>query len=267
MEARTRVGSTISTVWSITLALVSFGVQGAPVRAKSAIVADGVGRAEIVIAERPARAVSLAARELQGYIDKITGARLAIVTEPSVDMPGQIFVGESPHAERMGVTAAGLEHDAFRMVSGEDWLALVGNDDDFQPIEPWARSRSQWQNQKQAEWDELTGRYWRDPVGAGLYRYSSDALDLWRYDKRGSLNAVYEFLRSLGVRWYMPGELGEILPETDTIALPEVDRTVEPDMEMRTMNFARFGANVPTEDILWYLRLGTSRANLRRAKR
>lgn len=142
MEARARVSLTISIVWSLALALVSSGLQGAPVRAQAAIVADGEAQAEIVIAEQPPRAVKLAARELQTYIDKITGARLAIVTEPSDDGLVQVFVGESPYAERAGITAEGLEHDAFRMVSGENWLALVGEDADFEPIEPWGRSRS-----------------------------------------------------------------------------------------------------------------------------
>lgn len=228
-------------------------------RERSDLVTGGQPHAEILIAEDPPRSVKLAARELQTYLKKITGATLEIVVEPTGKVPGTIYVGESPYAERAGVTAEGLAHDAFRMLSGDNWLALVGHDEDFTPIEPWARSRSHWLNEKQQEWDVLAGGYWKNPVGQSLEVDYRKDLDLWRYDRRGSLNAVHEFLRSLGVRWYMPGEVGEVLPETDTVALPEIDRMVEPEIEVRTMNFARFGRGVSTEDCLWYLRLGTSR--------
>jgi hypothetical protein len=54
----------------------------------------------------------LAAAELQSYVAKISAARLPIRAEPSVDVPVQIYVGESPHAAKLGVTADRLEHGA-----------------------------------------------------------------------------------------------------------------------------------------------------------
>ena len=36
----------------------------------------------------------------------------------------------------------------------------------------------------------------------------------------GTEYAVYDFLRSLGVRWFMPGEFGEIVPHAATIRVP-----------------------------------------------
>lgn len=195
------------------LALASVGWA----EAASWIVDEGRPRAEIVIAEQPPRAVKLAAKELQTYVEKITGARLAIVTSPTGEMPVEIFVGESDPTRSLGVTAAGLERDAFRMVAGPDWLALVGRDWDFTPVEPWARSHNEWLNNKQAEWEALAGHPWLNPIASRIYRDYNKQLDIWNYDHRGSLNAVYAFLRSLGVRWYMPGELGEILPQSKQI--------------------------------------------------
>ncbi len=43
---------------------------------------------------------------------------------------------------------------------------------------------------------------------------------LWQFDERGSFNAVCGYLRSLGVRWYLPGELGEVVPKMKSIPLP-----------------------------------------------
>src|SRR6056297_2820877 len=115
------------------------------------IVEDGQPQAEIVIAERPARAAEFGASELQTYIERITGARLAIVTAPTSEKSVKIFIGESEAARRVGVNTKGLTRDAYRMVSGDHWLALVGNDDEFEPIEPWARNHNDWSRRKQAE--------------------------------------------------------------------------------------------------------------------
>ena len=42
----------------------------------------------------------------------------------------------------------------------------------------------------------------------------------------GTLTAAYELLEQLGVRWYIPGEIGRVLPETDTLRLA-TQRTVQ----------------------------------------
>jgi hypothetical protein len=46
---------------------------------------------------------------------------------------------------------------------------------------------------------------------------------------RGALYGVYDVLEAdLGVRWFMPGDLGEDVPETDSIGLPQTSRAVAP---------------------------------------
>ena len=48
-------------------------------------------------------------------------------------------------------------------------------------------------------------------------------------DARGVLYGVYDVLENeLGVRWFMPGELGEDVPETATVLLPTVTREGRP---------------------------------------
>jgi hypothetical protein len=159
--------------------------------ANEIVVENGLPCAEIVVAGAAPRSVRLAAGELQTYVEKITGGRLAIVTSPTESISVKVYVGESEHASRVGVDAEGLERDAFRMKSGPDWLALVGRDWDFTPAEPWARSRTDWLNDKQAEWMKLAGHPWQNPVAASLYKDYSKQLDVWNFDHRGSLNAVY----------------------------------------------------------------------------
>src|SRR5687767_3081504 len=101
------------------------------------IVENGEPRAEIVIAETPERSVRVAADELRTYVEKISGARLPIVTAPSLSGPSgktvKLFVGRSPHTDKLGITAEGLEYGAYRIVSGDDWVVLLGDDADFEP--------------------------------------------------------------------------------------------------------------------------------------
>ena len=225
------------------------------------IVRGGQPQADIVISEAPSRTTQLAADELQEYLLKISGATLPITTEPSDEFPVHVYVGRSPHTDRLGVTDEGLPYDAFRMVSGPDWLVLIGDDTEFTPIEPWARSHQD-RERVSAEWDALTGEKWGNPCLSVFRRYSPQ-LDLWAGDHRGSFNAVNEFLRGLGARWYFPGELGECLPTSADIALPEVNRTVHPDSAVRHLYFYynelwTATQNNPrgVEDAMWQCRLG-----------
>lgn len=246
-----RRGALLS-IWAIAL-----GCAVEPVLGNSFLVEDGQPRAEIVISESPPRAVKLAAEELQAYIERISGAKLPITAQPGTEAAARVYVGRSPHTDARKITDEGLQHGAFRMVSGEGWLALVGHDSDFLPREPYARSVGD-RDRMMKEWDALTGATWGNPVGARLCTKYNREIGIWTADRRGSLNAVYEFLRMLGVRWYMPGDLGEVVPKKTTIKLPEVDRVVRPDFPLRWCNFASFGisGSVAKAETLWSLRLG-----------
>ncbi len=258
----------------ITLLTIVFGLCHPVSDAMAAarfLVEDGQPRSELVIAEKPTRTQRLAARELQTYVEKISGARLKIATKPSADVPLHVYVGDSPHTRKLGITTDGLKHGAYRIVSGDNWLVLIGDDADFNPIEPWPRNNNDIASGKmQAVWDRITGKQWgymhsqlhkhysgpNSLFGTPNERKTDDDgnVHVWTYDERGSFNAVSGFLRSLGVRWYMPGEIGEIVPKSKSIALPKIDQTVHPDFPMRILNFraAVYGHDV----MMWGFRLG-----------
>ncbi|MCA1808680.1 MAG: DUF4838 domain-containing protein, partial [Lentisphaerae bacterium] len=217
------------------------------------IVEDGRPQAEIVIAEQPPRMAKLAASELQLGVKKMTGAELPIVTAPGGELPVKIYVGRSRFTDELGLSDVGLKHGAFRMVSGPDWLALVGNDANFEPVEPWPHSAGD-AARAQAEWDKITGATWQNPMFA-MYKSYHNEFNLWRHDAAGSLNAVCDFLRGQGMRWYMPGELGEVVPRKISIALPAVDRTVHPSFALRTLKWSMYAA-INWDDLIWDLRQG-----------
>ncbi len=235
------------------------------------IVKDGQARAQIIIARQPPRTTKLAARELQTYVERISGAKLPIATEPSGDVPVRIYVGRSPHTDKLKVSADDLKHGAYRIVSGDAWLVLIGDDTDFTPIEPWPRSNTDWVSGRvHEEWDRITGAKWGNPMSQMRKHYTGrtttfgqpnhepaaeeGTVHVWGFDERGSFNAVCGFLRSLGVRWYLPGELGEVVPSMASIPLPRVDETVRPDFPVRSVNI-RFGVH-GRETARWAMRLG-----------
>ncbi|MEP6667851.1 MAG: DUF4838 domain-containing protein [Chthoniobacter sp.] len=236
------------------------------------LVEDGRPRSEIVIAEKPTRTVRLAAQELQNDMEKISGAHLPIVTSPSTQAV-HVFVGRSNYTDQLGITADRLKDGAYRIVSGADWLALLGEDTEFTPVEPWAKGNADLTSgQSQSEWDHMTGALWglpnrliyKDRFGVPAATGLPDAerapggkrppLYLWSQDERGSFNAVCGFVMKLGARWYMPGNLGEVMPSLKTIALPKVDETVRPDFPIRQVNitFGVHGADLAQ----WAMRLG-----------
>jgi len=247
--------------------LLAFSIRTLAV-ADSFIVENGQPRAEIVIAANPLRTVRLAAADLQTYVQKISGARLPIVTEPS-GRAVKLFVGRSAHTDKMGIKTDGLDFGAYRLVSGPDWMVFMGEDTEFTPPEPWARNNQGITNGKlQQDWETVSGvtsrvpnaNLYKDlnkvPAGTGLPDGSpapgkGEFLSFWAYDEHGSFNAVSGFLRRLGVRWLLPDELGEIIPTMKSIALPQMDETVRPDFELRQFNW-----HGPEEATLWGMRLG-----------
>ncbi|MBK8037535.1 MAG: DUF4838 domain-containing protein [Verrucomicrobiaceae bacterium] len=218
------------------------------------LVENGQPRAEIVLAEKPTRMQRVAAHEFRQQIEKISGARLPVVTQPS-GKAVKVFIGASAHSP---MKAEGLKDGAYRIASGVDWLALIGDDADFEPVGPFARGNSDIPR-AQAEWEKILGAPYGLPI-RGLYKHRSkitldgETLDVWGLDERGSFNAVTAFLQRLGARWYLPGELGEVLPTLKTIELPKLDETVKPDFALRQFNF-RFATCGP-DSALWVMRLG-----------
>ena len=101
--------------------------------AEKFIVENGIAKAEIVISETPTRMQRVAAHEFRMQIEKISGARLPILTVPGGNAV-KIFIGESPQNP---VKADGLDAGAYRIATGSGWMSLVGDDSEFEPIEPF----------------------------------------------------------------------------------------------------------------------------------
>jgi len=226
----------------------------------ASIVQNGRSNAEIVIAAKPTRMQKFAAQELQEYIRKITGAETPVTAAPT-GKAVKIYVGKSVRTDKLGLKNEDLDYGAYRMASGENWLALFGRDTNYfmdKPGDAGPEFPSRRGERKRAAkaWEKKHGKMWSSPFMSSFKGYNKK-LGLWATDEHGSLNAVNDFLRSLGVRWYMPGDFGQVLPKMKTLALPKVNKTVRPEWGQRYMMFYFNAPFMATPDeFKWQLRLG-----------
>ena len=62
---------------------------------------------------------------------------------------------------------------------------------------------------------------------------ADDGISVGGLGPHGTLYGTYELLEQLGVRWYMPGDLGTVLPSADRLALPVREILQTPSFSMR----------------------------------
>lgn len=130
------------------------------------VVAGGKPLAVIVVDKVASEQVKDAAKVLQRYVQKSTGATLPIADGAGSSVA--INVGQTAYVKSLRLPVSELDHDGFILQGGDakNFVVVGGSD-------------------------------------------------------TGTEYAVYDFLeRYLGVRWLLPGELGEDVPRQDTLSLP-----------------------------------------------
>ncbi|MDD5707154.1 MAG: DUF4838 domain-containing protein, partial [Kiritimatiellae bacterium] len=214
---------------------------------KVELASKGQPRAIIVIADNPTRPAQVAALELQHYVRKMTGAELPLFVEsnaPAVnEAPRRVLVGESRETLALGLTNTGFAVQEYLIRTRGQTLILMGRDaEEYGPVSY-----------------EQNGLW----PGAGS---QGDPL----FTPMGSLYAVHDFLEHCGVRWYLPGEIGEVCPRLDRLAASRLDRRTRPWTRYRNSSrlvhrepFAFYGhadpdahIRVPAREMtLWLLRM------------
>lgn len=228
------------------------------VKADVLIIQNGKANAQIVVAREAPPMVLLAATELQRLLEEMSGAKLEIVNEPTKAQPNHLYVGSSRYTHELDVNVDDLTNDAFRIKSGKNWLVLAGADKPFQlpdgaPVSHADRARGQ------KDWEKLAGEHWVQPF-TSLFKGRNAKMNIWEQDGKGSINAVYAWLRILGAEWYMPGEIGQVMPHHADIQLPEIDLLTQAYYPLRSMMF--YGKNFfqsSQEEVIWQLQMGLNR--------
>ncbi len=149
---------------------------------------NGTAVANIVLAEHPSENAGVAAREFQKYVQTMSGARLAIVTDAQPPSGPAVLIGQSKLTEEMSGLkiphgrTKNLREEGFVIVCRSNRLVLAGNDE-----EPYY----------------------------------------------GTRYAVAEMLNRFGVRWFMPGSFGEVVPHRPTLEVQDLVVQQQPDFPMR----------------------------------
>ena len=213
------------------------------------LVKDGKAVADIVVPEKPLSSVKLAAEDLQTHLELMSGAKLEIVTAPSEKVKSHVYVGESELIKKLGVSTDDLKLEGFKIIARDNYIVLVGRDEQRQPF-PY-----RWYGEGLKKWQEFAGEKLAVPVATPF----NDKLGIFPADATATLYATSELLEQLGVRWYNPYENGTIIPERKTIAVPEQNLKKEPKFPSRLVNYA-WGMATDVEGVLWlkHLKYGSS---------
>lgn len=229
------------------ITLTAFSVSAAE------LVRDGQPLSEIVISDKPLTSVKTAADELQKYIKKMSGAELRIVNKPTGKIP--VYVGKSEHTDKLGIKVEDIRYDGFKIIVKDEYVVLLGVDQQRLSI-PRGNDKFGVHAAVQKSWEEYTGHKWAYPMNIRDPRLSNPGLGFSALDATGTLYAVYDFLESLGMRWFMPMEdIGVVVPELKNIKVSSCELKKEPQMASRFI-LLLYGEN-PAE-FLWfkYLRQG-----------
>ncbi len=107
------------------------GVYNSPsVTIEMVIVGDGQSDYYIVTAENPDECIVTATKELQTYIEKVSGAKLDIITENNLPEDGKAFLIGETQLEKsvVEIDRSSIKSDGFRLYSDGDYFVIAGAD-------------------------------------------------------------------------------------------------------------------------------------------
>ena len=168
--------------------------------ANTEIVLNGQAHAVVILADKPTRSAQIAAKEFVHYVKKMTGADLPVIKDSEVvpeSLPGKVFIGESGNTRKLGLSSKDFAEQEYLIRADAGILLLMGKDEeDYGPIT----------YEKNGLWP-----------GANMFT------------PLGTIYAVHTFLEDHGgVRWYLPGEIGEVCPQRKNLAVGRVNVRKKP---------------------------------------
>jgi hypothetical protein len=163
---------------------------------------NGTARAVIVAAQEAGIPGQFAAQELKTYLDRVTGASFCITNAPPAS-GGMILVGDSQFTRQLGIETGALKRDGFVEKRYGNAICIAGRDCKDFDVRAYV-SHGRWKEHGLPECATLFG--------------------------------VYHFLETIcGIRWYFPGEQGEIVPVRHRLAVDQLDVVEEPKFVFREL--------------------------------
>lgn len=198
-------------------------LSASALHAELTIIDNCIPRAVIVIRKDFSLTERHAARELQHYLHQVTGTALPIVTD-DVNLEGKWVFGHGQVRVREDAAGPTATSRGIRILLGQNrYVRELGITVDAETKLP-------------------------DPV---LIEARDRTLLIVGKGDRGTLFGVYQFLEEyVGCRWVMPGPLGEIIPHTMSVTIPEVSKVYNPSFERRSFMSGWFTSSYDRD---WYV--------------
>ncbi len=163
------------------------------------LVSKGQASSSIVIADNASEVARTAAELLSSHIERVSGAKLPIISESKAPAGTKIYVGATKAAAKAGLGVEKFVEEAWQIKALNGNLYFAGGENNGKIF---YQQRFHLPVKK-------THDAWNDN---GFYRLT----------RRGPIYAAVKFLdKNLGVRWLWPGELGTVYPKKSTITVPE----------------------------------------------
>jgi hypothetical protein len=105
-------------------------VLALPTNGVLTLASEGKSRYQIVVATNAPSADQYAAEELQRYLERLSGAKLAIVPDTIAVSSREILIGDNAHARQLGLNAdfSRLGSEGFILRSDHDRLLVAGGE-------------------------------------------------------------------------------------------------------------------------------------------
>ena len=143
------------------------------------LVHEGGSSHVIHLAEDAPASVHAAARDLQHYVMRASGATLPIVHEPTTAM---VSLGDTPAARRAGIAAETMPWEGYRIVTRQDVLFIVGRDTGKDERTPGGGVSSGTRNGVSTFLEESLGVRWLTPGEHGDYVPTHATIELPEVD-------------------------------------------------------------------------------------
>ena len=172
------------------------------------LVKNGKSNVEIVTGENASSVVKFAAKELQKYLNKSTGADIKIREKSSGKVPAIMLGVNEITKPFISKELEKLPVDGFVIKKPEGINAVI-----------------------------IAGV---DKPGKDVNRILSKSFTYWNlFQEKATLYGVYDFLeRFAGIRFYFPGEIGTVVPKNKTLKVPEMHIIECPDFPARRTGIA-----------------------------
>jgi uncharacterized protein DUF4838/glycosyl hydrolase family 67 len=168
-----------------------------------------LAKAVIVVPDGAPAPVRFAGQELKEHLDLMIGTSFRVVT--SIPAHGAaIVLGDCAGARQAGINVKTIARDGYAIRTQGQTIFIAGTDDAtakseilFKAKTPFGRKASRYAMEKE--------------LGAATWDF-----------QRGTLYGVYRFLEELGVRWFLPGEKGRVVPRKKDLAIQAFSLREEP---------------------------------------